>query len=384
MIQLGLLLWLIAFNWSTLLNEPYSTPIRITGFTETKASAPAHDLEHYCPVTRKECENTQIRLGFAGDIMQHRQQRKDLFATSYSKIAPLIQSFDLAVANLEFPISPYREVGPPPRSVRFNGSESHVKALGKAGFDLLSTANNHAFDQGLEGIHSTRAIIAKYDIGAFGTAEAHHLLQQPYLIDVKGIRLAFFGYTYGLNKHSDEYGNLIIPGRDTPVSVLHFQDWSDEYRAVGKEILRRDVGLAKKQGGEFLIAFAHWGEEWDFRATEDQQLAAQDMIDSGFDLVIGSHSHVLGSVAIYKGKLIVYSLGTLLSAFRPLAPRVSALLEVDVRRIENDKVRVSDFRFYPTCVELNSRLIRRIHESDSAEHGQAWKLAANILGSSLK
>ncbi len=54
-----------------------------------------------------------VRIGFVGDIMQHLAQATDDFAASYARVAPLIEGFDLAVGNLEFPVDPSRPVGPP-------------------------------------------------------------------------------------------------------------------------------------------------------------------------------------------------------------------------------------------------------------------------------
>ena len=103
----------------------------------------------------------EVRLLFAGDIMQHWGQRHDDFRLSYAGLEELIGNADLTVANLEFPVHTLRPVGPGPGSVQFNGSVEHVKALAEVGVNVLVTANNHAFDQGIEGLRWTIKIIRR-------------------------------------------------------------------------------------------------------------------------------------------------------------------------------------------------------------------------------
>ncbi len=123
----------------------------------------------------------------------------------------------------------------------------------------------------------------------------------------------------------------------------------------GYASFREHVELARREGARILVAFVHWGEEWHFQPTDDQRLAARDMIDAGFDLVIGSHVHVLNPAEIYQGKLIAYSLGNVLSAFEPLEVRTSAVLDVDLGVPSTGSPTLRDFRYRPTLALTNSR-----------------------------
>jgi poly-gamma-glutamate synthesis protein (capsule biosynthesis protein) len=53
----------------------------------------------------------------------------------------------------------------------------------------------------------------------------------------------------------------------------------------------------------------HFGDEYQKKANSEQKYFAHLAIDSGADLVIGHHSHIVGEVEKYKGKYIFYSLG---------------------------------------------------------------------------
>ena len=67
--------------------------------------------------------------------------------------------------------------------------------------------------------------------------------------------------------------------------------------------------LKNNQGANAVVVFYHWGIERDYSANDDQRELAKFSIDSGADLVVGSHPHVIQGVEEYNGKQIVYSLG---------------------------------------------------------------------------
>jgi poly-gamma-glutamate capsule biosynthesis protein CapA/YwtB (metallophosphatase superfamily) len=141
-----------------------------------------------------------VRLGFAGDLMQHEQQTHDDFHRSYSRIAPYLRSFELMIGNLEFPVDSSIPAGPDPGTLRFNGSTSHLDAIADAGFDILQTANNHCFDRGLAGMLRTLDAVEGRGIRAVGTARSLDSLRAgPLLVRVNGVTIAFRAYTRILN-----------------------------------------------------------------------------------------------------------------------------------------------------------------------------------------
>ncbi len=132
-----------------------------------------------------------------------------------------------------------------------------------------------------------------------------------------------------------------------------------------------------------MIAFCHWGREWSFQPDPSQQQAAYDLVDAGFDLVVGSHGHVLQGPEVYRNRLIAYSLGTLVSDFRPLKTRTSALLEVEITA--GTMPRVTRFNYIPTLVEGTPRRITVLGTDEKgAERQQARALARRVLGTALR
>jgi poly-gamma-glutamate synthesis protein (capsule biosynthesis protein) len=315
--------------------------------------------------------------------MQHRGQAADDFHACYAELAPLLRGFDLAMGNLEFPVDPSRPIGPDPGTTRFNGSPAHLGALADAGFDLLATANNHAYDQGIAGLEETVKQIGRRGMVPVGTADSLGRLA-PVMTTVNGVRIGVVAYTIPTNVHSDSTGKPDWPPPTMPMFVLNFADWSEEYRAQGVALFREHVARARATGADFVVAFVHWGREWHFEPSEDQRLAAHDLVDAGFDLVVGSHGHVLNPPELYRGKLIAYSLGNFISDFRPPATRTGAVLEVDLVKPTERAARIADFRYYPTIVERNGHVVRLLRHTMTGEAAEALRDARAVLGESVR
>lgn len=354
-------------------DAPYGTPVRLVA-SGNISPATRDELPAYSSTAKA------IHIGFAGDILQHRRQAADDFRMCYSEIRPLLQSFDLAVGNLEFPVCPEQPVGPPLQSLQSNGSAEHVAALAEAGFDILSTANTHSFDQGLKGVVSTLDTLRTHGITPVGTAADKSLLA-PVLVECQGMRIALVAYTMRPYFYPKD-GEFVAWPRDWPVLELNFSDWSGEYREKGQRLFAAHSAAAEELKADFLIALVHWGEEWHFTPSDDQRRAARDLVDAGFDLVIGGHSHVINPSEIYRGKLIAYSLGNFVSDFQDMETRLGAVLEVTIAS-GKERPQVIDFCYYPILTERSGHIVHALQRGKPGEGGRAWKLAEQFLGPSL-
>ena len=364
----------LALFWTTLLGSgpPTSSPILL----DSSGHKPVADPAALPPAPHG---GRCLRLAFAGDIMQHYAQASDDFKAVYQSVAPALRAFDLAVANLEFPVVPERPIGPEMGRVRFNGSPRHLDALADAGFDALATANNHSFDQGETGLRRTVDELRRRNLRAVGTAAEREALDTPSVFRLQGLRIGLAAFTRPLNTYTGPDGRPEWPPANLPVHVVNFLDWEGEYREQGLRLFREQEAAGRAAGADLLVAVVHWGDEWRLAATPDQQRAGRDLIDAGFDLVVGMHSHVLGPAEVYRGRLIAYSLGNFVSDFRPLATRTGAILAVRVTG-DSGRAAVSGFRFHPTLVERGSRRVRLLGPPTNREEEAALALAYRVLG----
>lgn len=169
------------------------------------------------------------------------------------------------------------------------------KALAAAGFDVASCANNHALDKGIYGIDVTSSFYKDNGITCVGIQSSGDAQYLPFeVITRNGIRIALLSYTYGTNgiDVSDKY----------PYAVHYLSDR-----------ITTDIQDARNDA-DFVVVFAHWGDEYETDVSDYQRHMADVMAKAGADVVIGSHPHVVQETEVIKradGKqtLVYYSLG---------------------------------------------------------------------------
>jgi poly-gamma-glutamate capsule biosynthesis protein CapA/YwtB (metallophosphatase superfamily) len=131
-----------------------------------------------------------------------------------------------------------------------------------------------------------------------------------------------------------------------------------------------------------VVALVHWGREYYLAPADDQRRAAHDLVDAGFDLVVGTHSHVLGGTELYDGLLIAYSLGNFLSRSLGLETSVGAVLEL-VLAGNAARMGVAEFGFRPTQVRMPGHVITPVDSARSEGDAAAWEVARRVLGPAL-
>jgi poly-gamma-glutamate synthesis protein (capsule biosynthesis protein) len=174
-----------------------------------------------------------------------------------------------------------------PYSLVFNSNPKYVERLQKAGFDILSSANNHAMDKGEGGLLETMNYVKGASMDSLGAGEDCH---QGIVKEVKGIKLGFLGYSYtGYNSGGHAPSELVC-------------DWNDF------EKVKADV-VSLKQKVDHVIVLPHTGIEYATEPIEEDKQKMQELIDLGASAIVGAHPHVVQSVDNYKEGVIAYSLG---------------------------------------------------------------------------
>ncbi len=170
----------------------------------------------------------------------------------------------------------------------FRIPESYAACLSEAGFNLISLANNHAFDFGPEGYRNSLKVIRFEGMSAYGLKG-----EAPVIIKIRGQRIGFYAFTYnpGFNSIRDirETRRLIQElSSQTSIVLVSFHGGAEgrEYQHIPG---RAEYFLGENRGD--VLQFAH---------------AA---VEAGADLVIGHGPHVPRGIELYKDRLIAYSLG---------------------------------------------------------------------------
>jgi poly-gamma-glutamate synthesis protein (capsule biosynthesis protein) len=283
------------------------------------------------------------------------------FNGNYKYVKALISGADLAIANFETSLGggPSSDYSGYPT---FNSPDALAVALKNAGFDMLTTANNHIFDSGEEGFLRTGAKLRELGFDVLGTRT--DLSQKRYLVKtVNGIRIGFTDFTYDTGAYGDVRSLNGIPLTETVdalVNTFGYDTLDDDLARIGTVIddMRAD-------GAELVVVVMHWGNEYE--TTEDgwETGIAGRLADFGVDVVIGGHPHVLQPIKTIssdvsgKTTLVAYSTGNFISNQRaelmeidnPTYPEDGMILFVRVRKdAATGKASVANVAFLPTWV----------------------------------
>ena len=243
---------------------------------------------------------SEITLVATGDIMMHADVKQAAaqrgFAYLWADVAPEWKAADIAFANLETPVAP--ETGRPGKPYQFNAPAELPGELKAAGLQVLSTANNHAFDQGQKGVVETLRHLRDAGLEPIGTGATKAEAERTLYLDRKGLRIAFLGF-------SDIFNNDLDGKPSNP--------W---VRKLDLDAACAAVAEARKQADAVIVSI-HWGIEDHHEPTQRQQDAAAALVASGADVILGHHPHVLQPMAwVYAGGrkgLAAYSMGNFVS-----------------------------------------------------------------------
>ncbi|RXZ82334.1 CapA family protein [Paenibacillaceae bacterium] len=237
----------------------------------------------------------KVKLSFVGDILlasSVQQLMKDNgYDYPYAKALDYLTGTDLMAGNLENPIT-LRGTPAKDKQFVFKGTPDSLPALKNAGFDVVSLANNHTLDQGVEGLLDTMKYLDETGIPHVGGGNNDTEAFAPVILEAKGIKVAYIGVSRVLPVVEWKAGPN-LPG------VAESYDTTRTVEAIKK---------AKKQA-DIVVVMIHWGKEREDMPQQYQGEFGKLFIDSGADLIIGAHPHVLQGFEQYKGKWIVYSLG---------------------------------------------------------------------------
>jgi poly-gamma-glutamate synthesis protein (capsule biosynthesis protein) len=223
--------------------------------------------------TEKEIKS--VKISAAGDIMFHMSQinggydeNTDTynFKPFFEEIKPFIEEADISIANFEGTTAGLENGNVYKAWPVFNVPDETLDAVKYAGFDILSTVNNHSIDMGKDGIIRTIEQIEKRNMMKVGT-----------------------------RKSPDE----------------------ERVNIIDEEKINEDIIYSKENDTDFIIAFMHWGGEYQRDPSLPQKDLADKMLSMGVDVILGSHPHVIqdSKTLEYDGekKFIAYSMGNFIS-----------------------------------------------------------------------
>lgn len=270
------------------------------------------------------CDAGTIRLAFVGDIMVHVPQLEAAwnsadktydFLPQVALMKRLLSRFDIVAGNLETTLaSGIRGFTGYPC---FNSPDSLLTALKEIGLSVLTTANNHCLDSGAAGAVRTGRVIDEHGFFRIGVRLKEDTAN-ALRFEKNDVNVTFLSYTYGTN-------GIRVPADSSVVVPL-----------IQSDTFSGDIARARRNRNDLLVAAFHFGPEYAVTPSKEQKTVAALALESGADIIFGTHPHVLQPIQVSKntktGRLRVaaYSLGNFLSSQRTEPRDRSCVLFVDV------------------------------------------------------
>uniref|UniRef100_A0A832MIY6 CapA family protein n=1 Tax=Eiseniibacteriota bacterium TaxID=2212470 RepID=A0A832MIY6_UNCEI len=228
--------------------------------------------------------------------------REELFARYFAGVRHLTAAADLAVVNLE---CPFTERGVRlEKNFNFRARPELVEILKLGGVDVVSLANNHTMDWGVEGLEDTLATLNAAGIGRFGAGRDLAAARAPLVMERNGLRIGFLGYYFQSRRNMIE-PEAMYARADRPGVAGCYVDL-----ACVKRMVREDVEALVPRV-DAVIPFFHWGKEGSYVAQPYQRELAHLCVDLGCRAVLGAHPHRVQGIEVRRGAPIVHSLANL-------------------------------------------------------------------------
>jgi poly-gamma-glutamate capsule biosynthesis protein CapA/YwtB (metallophosphatase superfamily) len=304
-------------------NHPYRATLRVTDPTGRWGLGS-------CLVNVDQGTDTlPLRMNFVGDIMLARRYE------TYGGIIPTLgvnaifeptldllgNAADITVANLEVVLcntgSPH-----PTKSVVYRGNPANASGLAYAGIDKVSLANNHVIDYGLEGLNQMLGVLDQNNLVFSGAGANSYQAYTPSFINRNGLNIAFLASSDRTGQYNNAQPYLQAgynkPGFAymTPYYIRQQIDAVDDVADL--KILELHGGseysLSPGSGYDKSNPFLEDDQDEDYSPKTDVphmwDIAIRHWaVDSGADLVVVHHPHILHGIEVYNGKVIVHSLG---------------------------------------------------------------------------
>lgn len=241
-----------------------------------------------------------IVLAFAGDVnldensrpvARYDKENKGILGGISKELVEEMNNADIFMLNNEFAYST-RGTKIKEKSYTFRAHPKRVEILKEMGVDIVSLANNHALDFGIEALLDTFTTLEEAGIDYVGAGRNMDRAKAPIYYTIGDTTIAYVAASrviYAMDWYATDERPGMIGTYDPALFVTSIKE--------------------AKENSDYVVVYVHWGVERAHEPVKYQKDLAKIYIDAGADVVIGCHPHVMQGIEFYKGKPIAYSLG---------------------------------------------------------------------------
>lgn len=278
-----------------------------------------------------------LKISFAGDLMCLKEQNEAIAAKGGTEeeyiralagLKPLFETSDYVIGNLETPVAASSFSDEP---ICFNTPEFFLSSLKNAGFDLLSTANNHCLDRGIDGMIQTLDNLDKYAFDHSGTYRSKEESECIFVKNIEQTKIAFVCCTFGTNSERngvmlDERWYVDLLKKQNKKSKVQWK--SEDGMPISTMIpdnvncaailnttnqfyvdrIKRKI-LVAKEIADIVVVIPHVGGQYNPAPGIYTKWTVDWMSALGCDLIVASHPHVPLRSELVNGVFCAYSLG---------------------------------------------------------------------------
>lgn len=240
------------------------------------------------------------KIAFAGDTTQ-----SDVFAEAtswrnmkypFEDVNDIFMGADISFVNLETCVSDRGE-SEKKEGYGFQTPPEYLQVYTEAGIDIVSVANNHVRDYGMEALDDTFRNLTNNGLAYIGAGRNVAEAEKMVIYEVDGLKIGFTA----LNMINMDYTWYVRDDR-AGINCIDFAECEEYLSLISEYDKQCDV----------LFVSVHWGVEYTNAITEEQEAFGHMLCDNGADIILGHHSHTLQPVEYYNGSMIFYSLGNFL------------------------------------------------------------------------
>ena len=202
--------------------------------------------------------------------------------------------------------------------------KNFIQSIKNAGINMVSLANNHALDDGIEGLNNTKSILENEKIQTIGIS-SDKVEERVKIVEKKNVKIAVLGYTYDNKKQG--------------VNIF------------SKDLAKADLDYAK-QNANVIIVLMHWGNLNTNTVSKEQESQADFLIKNGANVIIGAHPSAVQKMEIKKndeGKdcFVAYSLGDFTSDFESENANLELILNFQIYMDKDKNVSIYKVDYTP-------------------------------------
>ncbi len=255
----------------------------------------------------------RVSVSCAGDLLAVDVLIPENTPHLFDAITDFFSSADIVSANLESTVDNKAVIGRnqiPGEPARMNTSQAMFnKFREEAKVNFFSTATNHAMDYQEAGVLATLDVLKKSGALYAGTAASQEEQNDVVIFEKNGIKVALLAYTFDLNGHK-------LP-TDKPYLANEVR-FNDVNPPPDYTLIKKQVAAARAKGADWIIAYCHWGWEFEMYPHVNIVEAAHKVIECGVDTILGNHPHVSQPAQLIPrvGKqdaLVIYAFGDFVS-----------------------------------------------------------------------